>query len=171
MTTEHPCVTTAPEGSILAVQTNLSITYERLGRLEEAMRMKRDVYSGWLRLHGEESAESLTAAANYAAALQLSLRIEEAKSLLRKTMPVARRARGESHIITLRMRIIYACALYEPDDATLVDLREAVTTLEETERIARRVLGGEHPLATTIDIALQNARAALRARETPSTSN
>ena len=99
------------------------------------------------------------------------MRIEEAKSLLRKTMPVARRARGESHIITLRMRIIYACALYEPDDATLVDLREAVTTLEETERIARRVLGGEHPLATTIDIALQNARAALRARETPSTSN
>jgi len=89
---------------------------------------------------------------------------------MRKTMPVARRARGESHIITLRMRIIYACALHEPDDATLVDLREAVTTLEETERIARRVLGGEHPLAMTIDIALREARAKLRARETPPTN-
>ena len=31
------------------------------------------------------------------------------------------------------------------DGATLDDLREAVTTLEETERTARRVLGGAHP--------------------------
>ena len=49
-------------------------------------------------------------------------------------------------------------------------LREAVTTLEETERIARRVLGGAHPLTNAIETALQNARAALRARETPSGS-
>ena len=53
-------------------------------------------------------------------------------------------------------------------DATLNDLREAVTTLEETERTARRVLGGDHPLAAAIEYDLQNARAALRARETPS---
>ena len=33
-------------------------------------------------------------------------------------------------------------ALYDNDDATLDDLREAVTTLEDVERIARRVLGG-----------------------------
>ena len=51
--------------------------------------------------------------------------------------------------------------------ATLDDLREAVTTLEEAERIARRVLGSAHPLAQDIDGGLRNARAALRARETP----
>ena len=50
--------------------------------------------------------------------------------------------------------------------ATLDDLREAVTTLEEIERIARRVLGGAHPTTTGIEIALGKARAALRARET-----
>ena len=54
------------------------------------------------------------------------------------------------------------------DGATLDDLREAVTTLEETERIARRVLGGAHPQTTGIDEALKCTRAALRARETPS---
>ena len=36
-------------------------------------------------------------------------------------------------------------------DATLDDLREAVTTLEDTERIARRVLGSAHPIAVGIE--------------------
>ena len=61
----------------------------------------------------------------------------------------------------------YGQALYKDDDATIDDLREAVTTLEETERIARRVFGGAHPLTSSIDEALQNARKVLRARETP----
>ena len=52
--------------------------------------------------------------------------------------------------------------------ATLDDFREAVTTLEETERIARRVLGGAHPTTQGIELALQDARAVLRAREKPS---
>ena len=53
--------------------------------------------------------------------------------------------------------------------ATLDDLHKAVTTLEETERTARRVLGGAHPTTVGIEGALLNARATLRARETPST--
>ena len=51
--------------------------------------------------------------------------------------------------------------------ATLDDVREAVKTIEETERIARRVLGGAPPLTTYIEASLQGAQAALRARETP----
>ncbi len=62
------------------------------------------------------------------------------------------------------MRGCYAEALYRDPDATLDDLREAVSTLEETERIARRVFGSAHPLTTAIENHLQNARAALRAR-------
>jgi len=61
-----------------------------------------------------------------------------------------------------------AVALFKDDVATLDDLREAVTTLEDTERIARRVLGGAHPTTESIEDDLQGARAALRARETPS---
>ena len=61
----------------------------------------------------------------------------------------------------------YARALYHDDTATLDDLREAVTTLEETERTARRVLGRAHPIVVAMEQSLRNARAALRARETP----
>jgi hypothetical protein len=44
-------------------------------------------------------------------------------------------------------------------------MREVVTTLEETERTARRVLGGTHPVTGQIEGELRNARATLRARE------
>jgi hypothetical protein len=70
-----------------------------------------------------------------------------------------------------RMRWNYAEALYKDDGATLDNLREAVTTLEDAERIARRVLGGAHPTAKGIERRLRNARAALRARETPPPSS
>ncbi len=61
----------------------------------------------------------------------------------------------------------YAITLYEDDGATLDDLREAVTTLEETERIARRIFGGANPLTERIERSLRYAQAALRACKTP----
>ena len=85
-------------------------------------------------------------------------------------IPVARRVLGETVEVTLRMKSHYACGLYDDPAATLADLREAVTTLEETAPIARRVLGGAHPVTTWIEATLRDARAALRARETPSGS-
>jgi hypothetical protein len=66
------------------------------------------------------------------------------------------------------MQLNCAWALYEDTGATLDDLRESVTTLEDTVRIARRVFGGAHPLTMDFEVKLQKARAALRARETPS---
>ena len=68
------------------------------------------------------------------------------------------------------MRFNYARALYDDPGATLDDLREAVTTLAETERTARRVLGGAHPVVGSIETFLRIAREELAARETPSAS-
>ena len=84
-------------------------------------------------------------------------------------MPVARRILGENNELTLRMRVELREALYKDPAATLDDLREAVTTLEDTERIARRVLGGAHPNTTGIGLRAltRNARATLRSREAP----
>ena len=56
---------------------------------------------------------------------------------------------------------------YNADKKYIADLREAVTTLEDTNRIARRVFGGAHPTTESIADNLRHARAALRARETP----
>ena len=106
---------------------------------------------------------TLEAATNYASCLGDLQRHKEAKSLLRKTIPVARRVIGEGHTVTLKMRSTYATALCRDDAATLDDLREAVTTLEEIERTARRVLGGAHPITNGIERELQESRAALRA--------
>ena len=63
------------------------------------------------------------------------------------------------------MRRNYAITLVYAGGATLDDLREAVAMLEETAQTARRVLGGTHPITVDIKDDLQNARAALRARE------
>ena len=84
-----------------------------------------------------------------------------------KSLPAARRGLGESNELTLKMRLVYADALYKDDGATLDDLREAVTMLKETVQTARRVLGGTHPTTGGIEETLRNARAALAARETP----
>ena len=64
------------------------------------------------------------------------------------------------------MRWNYAKALFVDTGGTLDDLREAVTTLEEIEPTAQRVLGGAHPLAAKIEGSLRNARTVLSARET-----
>jgi len=157
----------AKEGSILAIQGNLADSYDKLGRREEALRMRRDVYSGRLKLSGDEHLTTLITANNYALSLNDLKRFEETRALLRKTMPVARRVLGESHEIMLWMRRSYAVALHKDPAATLDDLREAVTTLEDAERIARRVLGGAHPRTVDLEDELRGARAALAAREPP----
>ena len=64
-----------------------------------------------------------------------------------------------------RLKILFAVVLASDGCATLDDIREAVTTLEEVERIARRVFGGAHPITEGIERTLRDARAALRAQE------
>ena len=127
--------------------------------------MRQEVYSGRLKLLGEEHGQTLSAANNYAASLVCLQRFEEAKALFRKTMPMARRVLGDNDRLTLKMRWNYAETLYKDEGATLEDLREAVTTLEDAGRTARRVMGGAHPLTAGIEAALRLARVALAARD------
>ena len=155
----------APEGALLNTQENLAGTYGELGRYEQALLMQRGVYSGRMKLYGEEHANTLLAATNLAMSLLGLQRFEEVKALLRKTMPIARRVLGENSFDMLTMRRLYARALITDADATLDDTREAVNTLEDTERTARRVYGGAHPLTGALEEQLQVSRAVLHARE------
>ena len=139
------------------VQANLANTYGKFGQHEKALQMKRDVYSGRLRLNGEEDGATLAAACNYASTLHDLQHFEEAKSVICKMMPVARRTLGDSHLYTIQMRTQYARASFYPG-ATLDDLREAVTRLEETLRISRRVLGRAHPTTDWVETTLGTAR-------------
>ena len=153
------------EEGLLTMQENLAVSYARLGRVEEALLMQRDVYSGRMKLDGEEHARTFLAANNMASSLMHLQRFGEVKALMRKTMPVARRALGDSRDLTLRMRKIYAEALYKDPGATPDDLREAVTTIEDVERTARRVLGGAHPAVLEFERSLREAREVLAARD------
>ena len=155
----------APEENILIVQSNIANTYHVLGRHEEALNLRRDVYSGQLELSGEEHDETIRGAVCYAMGLISSRHFKDAKALALKTLPVARRVLGNAHEYTLRMRALYAEALHHDPAATFDDLREAVMTLEDAERILRRVFGGAHPLTVDIENELQDARAALSARD------
>ena len=74
--------------------------------------------------------------------------------------------------ITLKMR--WSCAavlIIDSGGATLDALREVVTTLEDTEQTARRVLGGANPLVGEIETSLREARAALSAGDMNSISD
>ena len=146
---------------ILAVQTNLAMTYGELGHMEKAVSMERDVYSGELKLYGEENESTLISANNYSSSLIDLQRFKEVKTVLRKMTPVARRVLGENHEVTLQMRCSCARTLYENGGATIDDLRKAVTMLEEIEPDARRALGGAHPLLKDIRRFHQYGRAAL----------
>ena len=144
------------EYNILIAQGNLANTYEALGR-KDALRMRRDAYIGYSRLLGENDRVTLLVANNYALSLLKLEFYKEAKLLMHKCLPAARLL-GESDETMLRNRLYYAMAIYEDNTTTLDDLREAVTTLEETERIARRVLGTAHPLVLGLGRRLENAR-------------
>ena len=145
-----------------------------LGRLEEALPLRRDVYSGWLKLLGEEHENTFLSANNFAASLLELKRFEEAKALMRKTVPVARRVLGEDHHLTLSLRWIYANTLSrspsmsasEGATCTVADLSEAVMTLESVAVSYKRVMGISHPETSKVQIALNRTRTMLaRARE------
>ena len=107
------------------------------------------------------------AAQNVANSLLALKHHKEAKALLRKTIPIARRVLGEGDHLGLSLRLNYGRALFLDPGVTLDDLREAETTLENAKRTARRFLGGAYPLAQKIETVLRCVRDTLAARETP----
>ena len=124
---------------------------------EEALQIKRDAYSGCV-ICLARNMKRPSVANNYAPALvDLERLEEEARRCCARTIPVTRRVLSDSSRTTLVQRCNYAESLYEDPEATLDDLREAVTTLEEVERIARRVLGGAHPLTVDIEGELRES--------------
>ena len=138
----------ASEESILVAQSNLAATYRAVGRHEEALRMRRDVYSGTVKLNGKEHAESIVECGNLVINLLELQRFEEAKRLLRNVIPVARRVLGNEHSDTLSLceDLSRATLLEAADgDSSAEEVHEALRALEDTLGVMRRVLGPQHP--------------------------
>ena len=126
------------------MQGNLAITYNELGRHEEALSLRRDVYFGRLKLSGKEHEETIREASNYAINLLDLRRFKEAKSLLCKWAPVAQRVFGAEHWRTLSLREDLARATLAGDSSSK-EKRKALQMLEDTVAVMRRVLGPAHP--------------------------
>jgi hypothetical protein len=145
-------------------------------RCEEDLRLQRAVYLESVKSWGEGHFETVLEASKYANYLIALKRYKEVKELLRRTLPVAgcvlgKDVYGERLVnILLRMRLVYAEALYKDAGATLDDLREAVATLERMTRgNAHRFVLGDNAhrprrFVEDIESSLRDARAALRRR-------
>ena len=147
----------ADERNILATQTNLATTYDALGRHEEALRLRRDVYSGHVRLHGEEHSQTILNANNIVLSLLNLQRFEEVKALLRRKLPVARRVLGNEHEVTLSIRLDLCRATLD-GESLAEEKREALRMLEEVAGVMRRVMGPAHPDTVYAQRALERYR-------------
>ena len=72
-------------------------------------------------------------------------RFEEAKELLRKSIPVARRVLGTEHELTLSLREDLSRATLLDGGSSAEEKRKALRMLEDVAGIMRRVLGPAHP--------------------------
>ena len=88
--------------------------------------------------------ETLRAANNYAMTLLRQKRFTEVKRLLRKVAPVARRALGAEHALTLSLREDLSRATLD-GESSAEEKRDALRTLEDVAAVMRRVLGPAHP--------------------------
>ena len=93
-------------------------------------------------------------------------RHDEAKPILRKAIPNARRTLGAEHDLTLNFRDIYGRCLYRDDNASRDDVVEAIEIFEDVQRRTRRVFGPGHPDWTALPRHLMAARDKLASFDT-----
>jgi tetratricopeptide (TPR) repeat protein len=124
--------------------TNLAVCYSKLGRREEALTLRREVYARSVALRRPEI-EIVTMALNLAHSLVHTGRYDEARSLSREKLPVARRALGNDHPLVFKLRGIYAETFLHDESSTRGDLDEAVSVVEDVIQRSQRVFGAAHP--------------------------
>ena len=144
----------------LVAQNNLAGTYYKLGRLEQALSLRRDIYSGHLRHRdlGPLHHNTLGAALNLSTSLVDAGNYAEARAFMRDQMELVRRALGTDHPYTLDFQWGYSRAFTLDKDVSAEQLAEVATTLEKTLEISQRVCGREHPRTCSIRGELTFAR-------------
>ena len=119
--------------------------------------MRREVLAGSSRLYGPDDKDTLIDAVNLSESLIEAKLFDEARSLLRDNIPVARRTLGDGNEYTLMLRTNSAWAIYRDTNSSR-DVHEAVAILEDVVRTTRRVFGTEHPFFAEYRKDLESAR-------------
>ena len=146
----------ASEEELLIAQGNLASAYQSLGRLDDALRIERKIYTKRVVLRGNLHLETLVAAICLANTLSKMHRYDEVLRFAPARIAECQGALGAENENTLFFRTIYARALFTP--ATPENGEQAETILVDVIRIARRVLGPSHPRTRLAERSLETVR-------------
>ena len=145
----------------LDTKNNMANCYEKLGRKQECLALRREVHARHMELSGTKYDGTINAANNLAVSLLELGHFEEVKSLMRENIPACRRSLGADHVYMFRAHSVLAEALCRAADATRADLEEAVAIMEDSSLRSRRVLGNTHPEHQVHRHNLDNAKETL----------
>ena len=150
----------APQDHLLAVRANIAVCHGRLGREEQALEMRREIYATSIEI-GQAGDVIFRHALNLTKSLIDAKRYAEVQSFLSEQIPKARRALGVHDEIFLRLRLNYATSLSD-GAAARDDLVKAKTLQVELSSTIRRVFGPSHPLTIHAhgDLAITQSRLA-----------
>ena len=146
------------EQDILCIRIHIARCYTKLQRLDEAVAIEREVYARQKALPGPTDGNTLITGLNLIYSLTLIKHYAEAKTLGRELIPRSRRALGSEDDVTLAIKENYAAVLYSDPTASRRDVAEAISVLEDSLSIRRRVLGTHHPYTLTALAYLECAR-------------
>ena len=109
---------------ILAAQTNIVLVLFKIGRLDEALVLSREIYARRVVTLGASDERTLISGCNLSGSLNELDHFDDAKSLLRdQLLPAARQTLGADHDLTLGIHHNLAAALHGNPKCTRGDLR------------------------------------------------
>jgi len=112
--------------NLLAAKSNIAGTYSRLGRVEEAVNMERDIYDDSKALLGPLDLQTLSVAANLMHTMSMLHRFDEVKAFF-LGLEAARQTLGPDNYLVLKLTSAYAHGLYYDPTATRDEQLEAIT--------------------------------------------
>ena len=129
---------------VLALQNNLATTYEKAGRLNEAITLFEQVLSDRIRILGDKHPDTLASRNNLAYAYQSIGCFTEAISQLQQVLADSTGLLGEDHPQTLTARNNLAYAYVSAGNSTI-----ATPIFEQILADSIRTLGEDHPHTLT----------------------
>ena len=136
---------------ILAGQNNIALRLDDVGRGDEALELKREIYASRLALDGKSNEGTLIAALNLIVSFTNALRLSEAKRMLREQLPIATRVLGKDHDVTLSLQRNVVIGLLRDEKSTRQETLQAEKLAKDMLVRLRRVYGAQHPLTRNME--------------------
>ena len=149
------------EQGILGTIANLANCHCDLGRDDEALALRREVYAGMVAVYGVSHERTILNGCNLGISLNNLALWDEALPLLRQLLPAARQLLGADNDVTLDIKLNLAHVLYNVPESSRDDLLEAETIMQGVVQRRRQVFGPAHPRTLLAERALSRARAKL----------